>query len=324
MDILHVEDDLALGAIISLTFSSLGLDVRAVTAATVREGENILSEAARTGKRFELIISDMNLPDGSGLDFVRCVRSSPIWKTTPMLILSGDVDPRKVGRAYALGANAYVSKWPPGRSLDQVIRTLYSHWMSDVVPPRPPESQRIAAVITRYINIRVRYAQVYQRVAGKFSESPPEAAFWLSRALCESNLTNMLALLRNQLADEDLDPEDLSEAEDLEAAMEAAVTAFEYDLNLMTRDGVYLRVLELFSTRRIRSTAEILGRLFPIVPMGVTTIFEFLYVGLQDIISWIEMHTTVRDIRERAAQLRNLAVEVRDRHINSPPPAGSR
>jgi CheY-like chemotaxis protein len=108
VDVLHLEDDPDLGAIINLTFSSLGFHVRTVTATTLLEGQNILSAAERSGKRFELIISDMNLPDGSGLDFVRHVRANPLWKTTPMLILSGDVDPKKVGRAYALGANAYV------------------------------------------------------------------------------------------------------------------------------------------------------------------------------------------------------------------------
>jgi hypothetical protein len=188
--------------------------------------------------------------------------------------------------------------------------------MTDVVAPRPPQYERIWAAVTRYINIRLRYAELYQRIAGKFSASPSEAAFWLSRALCESNLTNILALLRNQLVDEELEPQILSEADDLEASMEVALTALEYDLDSsMTRDDVYSRILELFSTKRIRSTAGILGRLFPIVSTAVTIIFEFLYVGLQDIIAWIEVHTTAQDIRERALQLRELALEVRATQI---------
>jgi hypothetical protein len=131
----------------------------------------------------------------------------------------------------------------------------------------------------------------------------------------------MLALLRNQLTDEDLEPEAFSDTDDLEASMEAALTALEHDLDSsMTRDEVYLRILDLFSTRRVRSSAEILGRVFPVVPAAITAIYEFLYAGLQDIVSWIEVHATVSDVRERAAQLRKLADEVHAMHTASPQP----
>src|SRR3954471_17863236 len=121
--ILHVEDDLMLRSLVSLTFQNLGFRGKTVFATTIGQGERQLDKAAQEGRRFDLIISDMHLPDGKGLDLVRYVRASPMWRTTPTLILSGDANPQLVGRAYALGANAYIDKAPPNRSVCDVVST---------------------------------------------------------------------------------------------------------------------------------------------------------------------------------------------------------
>src|SRR6478736_2465106 len=108
--ILHVEDNTMLGALVALALEGLGFTGKRINCDTVNKAVTILDEAAQKDERFDLIISDMHLPDGTGLDVVRYVRENPKWKSTPMLILSSDVDPKTVARAYALGANAYISK----------------------------------------------------------------------------------------------------------------------------------------------------------------------------------------------------------------------
>src|SRR5262245_26557282 len=129
--ILHVEDDLALRALVTLAFENFGYRGTVVAVGTVHAAIKRLDETAQAAGTFDLVISDMHLPDGSGLDVVRHLRSTRAWMFTPVLILSGDVDPKKVGRAYALGANAYVDKSPAGRSLSDVLRSLYHHWVKD-------------------------------------------------------------------------------------------------------------------------------------------------------------------------------------------------
>src|SRR3569623_2054800 len=101
--ILHVEDDLALRASVDLTFQRVGFRGTMIHASTIAQGEQILDAVAREARCLDLIVSDMHLPAGSGLDLIRHVRATPAWKTTPMLILSGDHAPRLVGRANALG-----------------------------------------------------------------------------------------------------------------------------------------------------------------------------------------------------------------------------
>lgn len=64
-----------------------------------------LSEAAT--RKPELVILDLGLPDGDGLDLIRGVRS---WSALPIIVLSARVDERDKVEALDLGANDYLTK----------------------------------------------------------------------------------------------------------------------------------------------------------------------------------------------------------------------
>jgi CheY-like chemotaxis protein len=279
--ILHVEDNTVLGALVAVTLEGLGFSGKRINADTVGKAEAILDDAARKGRPFDLIISDMHLPDGTGLDVVRHVRESLMWKGTPMLILSGDVDPKTVARAYALGANAYISKFPPGRSLGDVVTSLYHHWVQDVVTPRSAISDAgtTRQALRRAMNIRLRHAHVYQRLAERFSDDIPEAAFWLSRALSESNLINVLGLVQQQLpAHVEIDKDCTDDIAALQADTEARLSALEHDLDTssLSREEVYKRVLDLVSITNVDALARSMARVFPVVTVAVDALRDFL------------------------------------------------
>ena len=75
--VLHVEDDPALADIVDLRSVASDSSARPSNVDTVEKAAQVLDDRARDGGTFDLIISDMNLPDGSGLDVVRHVRASP-------------------------------------------------------------------------------------------------------------------------------------------------------------------------------------------------------------------------------------------------------
>src|SRR5690606_12965377 len=114
--ILHVEDDRAVAEMVSDAFAAFGFHGPMVLATTVSEAREILADVQRY-PTLDLIISDMRLPDGCGLDVVQSVRSHPMRSHAPILILSGETDPDVVSRAYALGANSYISKGTRRRSV---------------------------------------------------------------------------------------------------------------------------------------------------------------------------------------------------------------
>ncbi|WP_394829518.1 response regulator [Pendulispora albinea] len=60
--------------------------------------------------RFDIILTDINMPIMDGLKLVKRVRTDPIHKDTPVIIITteGAAEDRK--RAIELGANAYITK----------------------------------------------------------------------------------------------------------------------------------------------------------------------------------------------------------------------
>ena len=81
-----------------------GVSVRVVGSA--REAKRVLDN----GVQVCAVITDIHLPDASGIDLVRWVRSKDSWATMPILVISGDSDPDTNKNVLKLGANAYFPK----------------------------------------------------------------------------------------------------------------------------------------------------------------------------------------------------------------------
>jgi two-component system chemotaxis response regulator CheY len=60
--------------------------------------------------QYDLIISDINMPDINGLELVRFIRDSDKHARTPLILISTDNRPADVERGMKLGANAYLTK----------------------------------------------------------------------------------------------------------------------------------------------------------------------------------------------------------------------
>lgn len=76
------------------------------------------------------IVTDLNLPQnggspGDGLDLIRRIRAEPRFARLPILLISGDSDPRLSERALAQGADAFFPKpYSPAavrRKLEQLL-----------------------------------------------------------------------------------------------------------------------------------------------------------------------------------------------------------
>jgi two-component system, chemotaxis family, chemotaxis protein CheY len=60
--------------------------------------------------RYDLILTDINMPIMDGLKLVKRVRSDPTHKDTPIVIITTEGAEEDRARALALGANAYITK----------------------------------------------------------------------------------------------------------------------------------------------------------------------------------------------------------------------
>jgi two-component system, chemotaxis family, chemotaxis protein CheY len=60
--------------------------------------------------RVSAVITDVHLPDMTGLELVARIREDPRFRSLPIVVVSADTDPLTPGRALGLGANAYFAK----------------------------------------------------------------------------------------------------------------------------------------------------------------------------------------------------------------------
>lgn len=82
-------------------------------------------------RRYDLIITDINMADINGLELIHFIRKSEHHRQTPLVIISTLGAERDVERGLALGANAYI---PKPFSPEQ-LRTVCAKLLTD--PPKP-------------------------------------------------------------------------------------------------------------------------------------------------------------------------------------------
>ena len=101
--ILVVEDEPDINKTVSYNLANEGF--HPVSALNLKEADDQLSS-----NNISLIILDLMLPDGSGLDFCKTLKSSNIYKNIPIIIVTakGDEVDKVVG--FELGADDYVTK----------------------------------------------------------------------------------------------------------------------------------------------------------------------------------------------------------------------
>ena len=108
--ILIVEDSSTTRALIRAVIDELG-DFETAEAASGFEALKMLPQ-----QEFDLIITDINMPDINGLELINFVRSNARYSHVPIIIVSTERSEEDKKRGMALGATAYVTK--PFKSLE--------------------------------------------------------------------------------------------------------------------------------------------------------------------------------------------------------------
>jgi CheY-like chemotaxis protein len=191
--VLHVEDDPDLAQAVASTFEHLGFAGRMVHAATVAEGARILRSRRDTGEPVDLIVSDLDLPDGRGTEIVRAVKSNPAWAAIPVVMLSGDTDDGTVAEAYALGANSYVSKCSD--DVFSALEAMFRFWIEDAARRRghPGAADELLGFFVYY---RARVSELFAQIARSFGADEERSRFWLGLSLYKANQASLVAFAR--------------------------------------------------------------------------------------------------------------------------------
>jgi two-component system, chemotaxis family, chemotaxis protein CheY len=113
--ILIVEDSSTTRALIRAIIDELG-DFETAEAASGFEALKMLPQ-----QEYNLIITDINMPDINGLELINFVRSNARYSHVPIIIVSTEKSEEDKKRGMALGATAYVTKPFKSAELQEAI-----------------------------------------------------------------------------------------------------------------------------------------------------------------------------------------------------------
>ena len=125
--VLVVEDTTLCATMLEIALTQIS-DVSVRIVGSAREAKSVLND----GFHVCAVITDIHLPDSSGIDLVRWVRARDAWAAMPILVISGDSDPDTNKNVLKLGANAYFPKPFSPSEVRQKLEDLI-----DASPTRP-------------------------------------------------------------------------------------------------------------------------------------------------------------------------------------------
>jgi two-component system chemotaxis sensor kinase CheA len=104
-EVLLVDDSAFFRNMLAPVLKAAGYNVR--TATNASEGLNIL----RAGKQFNVILTDIEMPDMNGFEFAEAIRADQRNNETPIIALSSLVSPAAIERGRQVGFHDYVAKF---------------------------------------------------------------------------------------------------------------------------------------------------------------------------------------------------------------------
>ena len=112
--ILAVDDSASMRQMVSFTLKGAGYDVTEAV-----DGVDALTKAQ--SNKFDLVVTDVNMPNKDGITLIQDLRALPAYKFTPMLMLTTEsaMDKKQAGKS--AGATGWIVKpFNP----DQLLKTV--------------------------------------------------------------------------------------------------------------------------------------------------------------------------------------------------------
>ena len=115
-NILIVEDSATTRALIRAVIEDMG-DFNTVEAGSGFEALKLLPT-----QEFNLVLTDVNMPDINGLELIHFIKSNPRYSHIPLIIVSTERSEEDKKRGIALGAMSYITKPFKAQELQEVVK----------------------------------------------------------------------------------------------------------------------------------------------------------------------------------------------------------
>lgn len=116
--IMIVDDSLSIRQVVGIALKGAGYDV-----IEAEDGKAALGKL--NGQKIHLIISDVNMPNMNGIEFVKAAKQLATYKFTPIIMLTTESGEDKKTQGQAAGAKAWVVKpFQPPQLLNAVAKLI--------------------------------------------------------------------------------------------------------------------------------------------------------------------------------------------------------
>ncbi len=116
--ILIVDDSASLRQVVNIALTGAGYSV-----VEASDGKDALTKL--DGRKVHLIISDVNMPNMDGISFVKAAKQNPLYKFTPVIMLTTEAGEAKMNEGKLAGVKAWVVKpFQPAQMLSAVSKLI--------------------------------------------------------------------------------------------------------------------------------------------------------------------------------------------------------
>ncbi len=88
-----------------------------------------VSQEAEKRAKPKLILLDLKLPGISGLEVLKMIKSDPLTRCIPVVVLTSSTEEEDIIRSYQLGVNSYISKPVEFDSFMETVKNLGFYWL---------------------------------------------------------------------------------------------------------------------------------------------------------------------------------------------------
>ena len=133
--ILYAEDEENDAFFMKRAFDRVGITQPLVV---VKNGQEVIDYCSGTGgfsnrETFPLpalLLLDLNMPQKSGLDALKWIRTQPTTSTLPVIVVTSSIQDADIHRAYLQGANAYLVKPSRPDDLVTMVKAIKDFWLA--------------------------------------------------------------------------------------------------------------------------------------------------------------------------------------------------
>jgi two-component system chemotaxis response regulator CheY len=119
--ILVVDDMLTMRKIVTKGLKEMGFaDIKEAA-----DGNLAWAALEAPDAQIQLIVSDWNMPNCSGLDFLKKVRADARFKAIPFILLTAEAEAQQVKEAIVAGVSNYITKPFTGETLKQKLEQTF-------------------------------------------------------------------------------------------------------------------------------------------------------------------------------------------------------